>query len=245
MVGTKTSIILASWFCCGCNGVLIPHQRGARTLNIKGHGVPASVMAGLVMWYSGVSPALSVDECAKGDISPVIFRCAVSVKPGTEPLFDDNAALYLTARPDKPDNVPAAILSGTRGKAPPVLSARFPLKSGLTTSTFPYEIEVTEANLTPEGLEQSSPPSADSGAGRWWAGDNLIVSARLDSDGVAATRDPEDLVGRAIFRPKAQDGQNSKDSQSCGDDCSCRKQVLELQLQGRGVGGKLVTGKQK
>ena len=33
----------------------------------------------------------------------------------------------------------------------------------------------------------------------WWSQDDLIVSARLDSDGVAATRSPEDLVGRGMY----------------------------------------------
>ena len=30
-----------------------------------------------------------------------------------------------------------------------------------------------------------------------WAPQDLVISARLDSDGTAATRDPEDLVGAA------------------------------------------------
>ena len=49
------------------------------------------------------------------------------------------------------------------------------------------------------------------------------MSARLDSDGIAATRDPEDLVGRFVLKQGTEE--------------------VTVALQGRGFGGKLVTGK--
>ena len=84
-------------------------------------------------------------------------------------------------------------------------------------------------DLTPEGIGETSdafPPATLEEA--WWGKDDLIVSARLDTDGVAASRDPTDLVGRSSF-------QRSK---------STSGRVVGLELQGRGIGGKLVTSKQ-
>mmetsp|Transcript_9562 Transcript_9562/g.14670 ORF Transcript_9562/g.14670 Transcript_9562/m.14670 type:complete len:228 (+) Transcript_9562:58-741(+) len=143
-----------------------------------------------------------------------IFSGIVEIQNGVTPPSEEDTALYITARPDRPDNVPKAILSGTRGKPPPIASARY------QNPIFPFEFSITDENLTEEG---------QSGEKVWWSNDNLIVSARLDKDGVAYTRDPEDLVGRALVNRKL--AENSND-------------VL-IQLQGRGIGGKLVTGKSK
>lgn len=141
-----------------------------------------------------------------------------------------NAALYVTVRPDTPDNVPAAILNGTRGKPPPVMAARFP-----SPITFPFEFQLSSPqNLTPEGASMGSTSpdtiltavsSIQDISTLWWANDDLIVSARWDSDGVAATRSPEDLVGRTLWRRKSSDNK------------------LQLVLTGRGAFGKFVTGK--
>jgi len=138
-----------------------------------------------------------------------------------------NAALYVTARPNKPDNVPRAILDGSRGKPPPVLSARF------ANPTFPFEFTLTSQNFTPEGASIVSEGDAATEDGTtndvWWSGEDLIVSARLDSDGVAATRDPTDLVGRGIY---------SANKAAAGS-------VVSVELQGRGLFGKSVTGARK
>ena len=164
--------------------------------------------------------------------------------PTTTPT-PTTAALYLTCRPNRPDNVPMAILNGSRGKPPPVLSARIPLSSVPSTSTstssilslFPLDFELTiPRDLTPEGawdgtttpwppLPGSVLPITTTLDELWWSKEEeLIISARLDSDGVAATRSPEDLVGRAIVK----DGTN---------------QVVEIQLTGRGAFGKFATGR--
>ena len=68
----------------------------------------------------------------------------------------------------------------------------------------------------------------------WWnesgSGQGLVVSARLDTNGVAATHDPNDLVGRALVRV----------ANRSGDDVTAAKVVL----QGRGLTERLVTAKQ-
>ena len=136
----------------------------------------------------------------------------------TEEIGGPDSAIYVTARPNKPDNVPRAILDGSRGKPPPVLSARFP-----NVSSFPFEFSLTSQNFTPEGASKVEGRDGDNDD-VWWANEDLIVSARLDSDGVAATRDPTDLVGRGIYSAKG------------GAD-------VTVELQGRGLFGKSVTAK--
>ena len=132
------------------------------------------------------------------------------------------SALYITCRPDKPDNVPLAILNGSRGKPPPVLSAR------IGNPTFPYEFELSSPrDLTIEGASDGESKTAILDYTKfWWKNDDLIVSARWDSDGVAATRSPEDLVGRGIWKQADK--------------------TVSVPLSGRGAFGKFATGsKQK
>lgn len=141
-----------------------------------------------------------------------------------------NAALYVTCRPDRADNVPAAILSGTRGKPPPVLVARF------DNPEFPFEFALTQKDLTVEGVSNKNGGTVSSMGCYWWKDDNLIVSARLDSDGLAATRSPDDLVGRGIYKNSNQGLSSSSSSSSAS---------VSIPLKGRGVTGKFVTGKKK
>ena len=124
------------------------------------------------------------------------------------------AALYVTARPNRPDNVPRAILDGSRGKSPPVLSARY------ADPKFPYDFSLTSENLTPEGAS-----IVEGSSSAWWQGEDLVVSCRFDSDGVAATRDPTDLVGRGFYSSKEP------------------KRSVTVELEGRGLFGKSVTAK--
>lgn len=137
-------------------------------------------------------------------------------------LKSNNAALYVTARPNKPDNVPRAILDGSRGKPPPVLSARF-----ANISSFPFDFTLSSDNFTPEGATSVAKEGDASTANTedvWWDKEDLIVSARLDTDGVAATRDPTDLVGRGIY-------------------VANKEGTVIVELQGRGMFGKSVTAK--
>eukprot|EP00957_Ditylum_brightwellii_P031805 2411700-Ditylum_brightwellii.AAC.1 len=120
-----------------------------------------------------------------------LLRGTVSLQPGVENETGPESALYVTVRPDRPDNVPKAILDGSR--------------EGVS-------------NVDGDVVESTT---------FWWGGDDLVVSARLDSDGVASTRDPTDLVGRGFFKRGGK-----------GDG-------FVVQLQGRGIGGKFVTGAKK
>jgi len=70
-----------------------------------------------------------------------------------------DAALYVTARPNTSDDVPHAILDGTRGKPPPVLSIR------VLSPSFPLTITLDGSNLTAEGA-----------AGDFWFSKPLIIS---------------------------------------------------------------------
>lgn len=126
------------------------------------------------------------------------------------------SALYLTCRPDKPDNVPSAILNGSRGKSPPVLAAR------IANPTFPLDFELSSPrDLTVEGAGGETSLEFSK---FWWNRDDLIVSARWDSDGVAATRNPDDLVGRGFFKQGEEN-------------------IVEVELSGRGAFGKFATKK--
>lgn len=124
------------------------------------------------------------------------------------------SALYITARPNKADNVPRAILDGGNGKAPPVLASRIP------NPQFPFNFQLSTLDLTQEGAALITNDRY------WFEGQDLTISARWDTDGVASTRDPTDLVGRSQYIA------------SKGDEPI-------VQLGGRGLTGKIVTGKAK
>ena len=76
--------------------------------------------------------------------------------------------------------------------------------------------------------------------GVWWAGEDLVVSARLDTDGVASTRDPTDLVGRGIFRPPAATPASTAAASAAA---AAPATVVSIELRGRGMFGKSVTGR--
>jgi hypothetical protein len=141
----------------------------------------------------------------------------------SEKTNESSYALYVTARPSIPDNVPTAILDGSRGKSPPVLSARYP------NPTFPFDFALTAKDFTTEGAAKivNGDSASDKRSGVWWSGQDLIVSARLDTDGIASTRDPTDLVGRGIFHALS----------------NAMSDTVSIQLSGRGMFGKRVTSK--
>ena len=175
---------------------------------------------------------------AAGEEIPEILKITVTL--GSRVNFDDappskdvndngssatsgGAALYITARPIAADNVPRAILDGSRGKPPPVLIARLP-----NVSTFPHVAILTAKDVTVEGNEGSI---GDQGTSEyWWKGQGLVISARWDTDGVAATRDPTDLVGRALWIPTKGEVADNR---------------VNVELQGRGAAGKLFTSKKQ
>jgi hypothetical protein len=80
------------------------------------------------------------------------------------------------------------ILDGTGGKPPPILAAQFLLQE------LPMTYSLTLQDLTVEGWDIWTLNPQQTMDMRDW-----IVSACLDSDGVAATRYPTDLVGQNYY----------------------------------------------
>ena len=153
-------------------------------------------------------PLPSVAESAA-----IVARGSVALQKNGAAVGSDaaGAALYVTAKPaDSSTGVFA-----TAGKVPPLAAARFP-----SPLEFPYAFELSTDNLTPEF---SSVPS------QTWSGTDLVITARYDTDGVAATRGPDDLVGRATLIKRG-----------AADPGGWGPAVVELQ--GRGMAGKLLTG---
>jgi hypothetical protein len=217
-------------------------RRAANSDEIHHHDIPTSVIcrrhavAAIVSssWALGTSVSNASDDDGQEEkpattttttTTTVLLKGVVTLEDGIQPNTETTtaSALYVTCRPNKPDNVPGAILSGTRGKPPPVLAARF------ENPTFPFEFTLSSPNeLTMEGASADGNPTSSPVMDPerfWWKRDDLIVSARWDSDGVAATRSPEDLVGRGFLKN--------------GDDS------VQVILTGRGAFGKFATGKSK
>eukprot|EP00242_Pyramimonas_sp_CCMP2087_P004054 CAMPEP_0198219142 /NCGR_PEP_ID=MMETSP1445-20131203/72776_1 /TAXON_ID=36898 /ORGANISM="Pyramimonas sp., Strain CCMP2087" /LENGTH=132 /DNA_ID=CAMNT_0043896461 /DNA_START=383 /DNA_END=778 /DNA_ORIENTATION=+ len=112
--------------------------------------------------------AVNADESAE-----VLVEGTVRISPGVEPLLREDTALYITVRQ-----------GGARtalNRSPPIVGVRIPAGD----LTFPYQFVIRASDLYPD-----APPRNE------WERQTLTVSARLDTDGTASTRDPEDLVGR-------------------------------------------------
>lgn len=86
------------------------------------------------------------------------------------------AALYVTAKPADG----ATGVFAQAGKVPPLAAVRYP-----SPLTFPFEFSLSSADLTPEfaAVDSSVYSAAD-----------LIITARFDTDGVAATRGPDECA---------------------------------------------------
>lgn len=116
------------------------------------------------------------------DSDDLVALGTVRIKPGNEAVGATEAggALYVTVRVIPQNNVGTYV---TAGKVPPLATARF-----ASPIAFPYEVQLRNSDLTPEF---SGVPRKD------WEQQDLTFSARWDTDGTAATRGPDDLVGRA------------------------------------------------
>ena len=178
-------------------------------------------------WMLQTPPIAMAADVEEEITNTVILKGTVILDEDTMAISSsEKNALYVTCRPDKPDNVPGAILNGSRGKPPPVMAARF------ENPAFPFDFELSSPkDLTIEGASDGSSsntaPVLDPSK-FWWNKDDLIVSARWDSDGVAATRSPDDLVGRSIRKRS-------------GDEDA----TVKVTLGGRGAFGKFATGGSK
>ena len=152
---------------------------------------------------SAAGLACSTPRCqpaAAEDNNGLVALGTVKVKDGVTQPSQERGALYVTAR------IPPNRLSA--GKVPPLATARY-----AAPVTFPFEVRLTAADLTPE---YAGVPASE------WSGQDLTLSARWDCDGTAATRDPDDLVGR-------------------GQVVGGRPAVVVLE--GRGLTGRVLTAK--
>mmetsp|Transcript_8622 Transcript_8622/g.12873 ORF Transcript_8622/g.12873 Transcript_8622/m.12873 type:complete len:224 (+) Transcript_8622:2-673(+) len=129
--------------------------------------------------------------------------------------FGEESAIYATVRQDL-----GVWTSAVRNiKAAPVLSKRIQIDSTVKSDNlFPYKVQIDATkDLTPEGIALSK---------EWQSGRTpLTISVRLDRDGIASTRDPQDLVGRGSV------SRNSDGSWS----------EFDIELAGRGIVGKVLT----
>lgn len=158
-----------------------------------------------------VALCLDCSQSVLADVGTNDIRCSVVVNnPALIPAGTDSA-IYLTARQDV--GIWTAQIKNM--KPPPILTSRTP-----SPYTFPLAITLSAANdITAEGLEIQQ---------QWQSGKaSIVVSARLDADGIAATRNAEDLVGKSI---------TSKNEN--GEWVGC-----QIELSDRGFGGKMITKK--
>lgn len=129
-----------------------------------------------------------------------------------------NAAVYVTAR------------APGRG-TPPLAAKRVPLPPPpLAGDAWTLRVVLNDSDAVVDPASASSSFEAVSRA--WAAATELSVSARFDVDGVAATRDEGDLVGRVSVRRRKSEGE-------AGDNASWSDAAVALG--GRGFGGRLVT----
>lgn len=155
----------------------------------------------------GRCPAVSADVGQNDIMCIVTVKNSATVPSGTDP------AIYLTAREDV--GIWTAQIKNV--KPPPILTSR---TAG--PFSFPGKIILSgENDMTPEGQLIAK---------QWQSGKKpIVVSARLDADGVAATRNAEDLVGKSIA---------TRNDEGVWKDC-------QIELSDRGVGGKFITKKRQ
>ncbi len=120
-------------------------------------------------------------------------------------------ALYVTAR------------VGSRGRV--LASIKLPLQS-LPSPAFPASVEIKEGDI------YADTPEAQHAIALEIQTSDLVLSARLDQDGRASTRSPQDLVGQAtLYKFKSVD--------------SAQWSRADIALTGRGAFGEFVTGSGK
>jgi len=133
----------------------------------------------------------------------VYFKGAITLKDGAEvpPIVGIGSykALFVSARPKNPTNMPPEVARAARGGVPAVFFAIVP-NPKLPGQSF----VLTESDITSEGdFGLTSDPY-------WWAEETeWEISVRVDTDGAVRTFDRDDLVGRTITN---QVGESSPDT---------------------------------
>ena len=129
-------------------------------------------------------PLTLVPVAARAATDEVIVSGTVSA---ADAVVEPDAALYVTMRRG---GAPQAAFSKFKAVPEPSLAAvRIPMKG----KTFPVDFSIPRSALFPDA--PALPAEIKDVA--------LTVSARLDQDGVAATRGPDDLVGSVYTTPSS------------------------------------------
>ena len=158
---------------------------------------------------NAVKPDFNKEQIAK-EVGPVEIKGTITLEEGAIVPESPSRALYVTAKPDLGFINSQLLLR----KFPAVMSKRIPGEN----VQFPLEFTISEKM---DGTEEVSLQRER------WVNLPLIMSVRYDSDGVAATREPTDLVGKG---------------ESIRDSASNSWSVSNVALSDRDIGGKLVTG---
>ena len=160
----------------------------------------------LLQTVSSVPAFLASQSTFAADETASSFQLEVTItlpsNVDREELLGPDTALYVTARPTE-NSAADQVWKGRR--VPPVLTTRVAKPSDLRTV-------LTEKDATPEGMTWDG-----------WKTGPLVVSARLDTDGIASTRNSTDLVGQGSVAAK--------------------QSTVTIPLQGRGLAGKILTGR--
>lgn len=133
--------------------------------------------------------------------------------------FGPKSCLFITVKPavtytdQVPQHIADSSLARTGHWVPDVLQYKHSCSSLLSScdAATPASITLTNEHMTPEGAADSL----------WWKSLPLVVTVKLDDDGVAGTVGPKDLVGCKILL------HHSKDMVHNG--------VVTLPLQKRGI----------
>jgi hypothetical protein len=151
---------------------------------------------------------------ASSSMAATVLNGEISVSPNDRVPDASTTALYITVREDA-----GVWQSAVRNfKPPPVLTKRIPVSA----SSFPYKFTIDSGfDSTLEGQQTYD---------KWSSGKGLLISVRIDEDGVAATRGPNDLVGKGTTERKKGETQWPS---------------TNIEVTGRGIAGKILTSGKK
>ena len=159
--------------------------------------------------FAAVKPDFSSKAAeAKKDAGSVTISGIITLDDGVAAPETLSRALYITAKPDLGFINSNLLLR----KFPAVMSKRIPGEN----VKFPLQYSISEASDATEDATLQRDR---------WVNLPMTISVRYDTDGVAATRDSTDLVGKG-------------DSEREGGDAWKQANIV---LSDRGIGGKLVT----
>jgi|Transcript_105289 hypothetical protein len=126
---------------------------------------------------------------AEDSDATTIVRGRVTLQQGAGDSRDTGALYVSVKQVSGFEDVLKATRGSGSGSAPPIAVARYP-----APVQFPFDFVLRDADLTPEGTQ----------AGRSsWGKKDLVVTVRYDVDGVAATRNADDLVGQVTVLQEA------------------------------------------